>query len=62
MDGIPDCYGAFYESLSAKSCEMIEDSSLKSTHAFINEICKQVKNTASEMANEYFLMNEQVRF
>jgi NCK-associated protein 1 len=41
--------------------QQIGDLSLKSAHAFIDEICKQIKSTVSEIANEYFLMNEQVR-
>ncbi|CAF0956575.1 unnamed protein product, partial [Didymodactylos carnosus] len=40
--------------------QQIGDLSLKSTHAFIDEICKQIKSTVSEIANEYFLMNEQL--
>jgi NCK-associated protein 1 len=40
--------------------QQIGDLSLKSAHAFIDEICKQIKSTVSEIANEYFLMNEQV--
>ncbi|CAF5143660.1 unnamed protein product, partial [Rotaria magnacalcarata] len=39
--------------------QQIGDLSLKSSHAFIDEICKQIKSTVSEIANEYFLMNEQ---
>jgi len=42
--------------------QQIGDLSLKSAHAFIDEICKQIKSTVSEIANEYFLMNEQVIF
>ncbi len=42
--------------------QQIGDLSLKSSHAFIDEICKQIKSTVSEIANEYFLMNEQVKF
>ena len=42
--------------------QQIGDLSLKSAHAFIDEICKQIKSTVSEIANEYFLMNEQVEF
>jgi NCK-associated protein 1 len=41
--------------------QQIGDLSLKSAHAFIDEICKQIKSTVSEIANEYFLMNEQVK-
>ena len=40
--------------------QQIGDLSLKSAHAFIDEICKQIKSTVSEIANEYFLMNEQL--
>ncbi|CAF1393608.1 unnamed protein product [Rotaria magnacalcarata] len=40
--------------------QQIGDLSLKSSHAFIDEICKQIKSTVSEIANEYFLMNEQL--
>ncbi|CAF0929336.1 unnamed protein product [Didymodactylos carnosus] len=40
--------------------QQIGDLSLKSTHAFIDEICKQIKSTVSEIANEYFIMNERL--